>query len=48
MTKIGTKVTDCRDGSAILYHIDLPRDQAEKNFLERMKEEAEKWLAKNS
>jgi len=42
------EVWDCRDGSMILYHTDLPREQAEAKFLEHLKEEAEKWLAKKA
>lgn len=42
------EVWDCRDGSMILYHTDLPRDQAEVKFLDHIKEEAEKWLAKSA
>jgi len=38
------EVWDCRDGSMILYHTDLPRAKAEIKFLENIKEEAEKWL----
>ena len=40
------EVWDCRDGSMILYHTDLPREKAELKFLEHLKEEAESWLAK--
>jgi len=39
------EIWDCRDGSMILYHIDLPREQAELKFFEHLKQEAEKWLA---
>ncbi len=30
------EIWDCRDGSMILYHTDLPRDQAEKKFIEHL------------
>lgn len=39
------EIWDCRDGSMILYHTDLPRDKAEVKFMEHLKEEAVKWLA---
>ena len=38
------EIWDCRDGSMILYHTDLPREEAERKFLEHLKHEAEKWL----
>jgi hypothetical protein len=40
------EIWDCRDGSRILYHTDLPRDQAENKFEEHLIEEAQNWLAK--
>ena len=40
------EIWDCRDGSMILYHTDLPRDQAEVKFREHLVEEAEKLLEK--
>ena len=38
------EIWDCRDGSMILYHTDLPREEAERKFLEDLKHEAENWL----
>lgn len=38
------EIWDCRDGSMILYHTDLPRDEAELKFKEHLLEEAEKLL----
>jgi len=38
------EIWDCRDGSIILYHTDLPREEAEVKFLEHLREEAKKWL----
>lgn len=38
------EIWDCKDGSMILYHTDLPRDQAEIKFREHLVEEAENWL----
>jgi hypothetical protein len=39
------EIWDCRDGSMILYHTDMPRKKAEVKFMEHLKEEAVKWLA---
>lgn len=38
------EIWDCRDGSMILYHTDLPRDEAEMKFTEHLIEEVEKLL----
>lgn len=38
------EIWDCRDGSMILYHTDLPRAEAEKKFKEHLVEEAKKLL----
>ncbi|WP_446008138.1 hypothetical protein [Candidatus Electrothrix sp.] len=38
---------DCQDGSMILYHTDLPREEAEKKFVEHIIEESRKILNKN-
>jgi hypothetical protein len=38
------EIWDCRDGSMILYHTDLPRAEAEVKFREHLVEEAEKLL----
>ncbi len=38
------EIWDCKDGSMILYHTDLPRSEAEKKFEEYLIEEAQKWL----
>ena len=38
------EIWDCRDGSMILYHADLPRDQAEDKFFEHLRESATDWL----
>ena len=38
------EIWDCRDGSRILYHTDLPRPEAEKKFLEYLVDESRKWL----
>jgi hypothetical protein len=40
------EIWDCRDGSMILYHTDLPRDQAEVKFKEHLIEEAKLLLEK--
>ena len=40
------EIWDCRDGSMILYHTDLPRAEAEIKFKEHLVEEAEKLLKK--
>jgi hypothetical protein len=38
------EIWDCRDGSMILYHTDLPRAEAEEKFKGHLVEEAEKLL----
>ena len=38
------EIWDCRDGSMILYHTDLPRSEAEIKFKEHLIEEASNWL----
>ena len=38
------EIWDCKDGSMILYHNDLPRPEAETKFKEHLIEEAQKWL----
>ena len=38
------EIWDCRDGSMILYHTNLPRDQAEAKFFEHLRESAADWL----
>ncbi|YCM43885.1 hypothetical protein V2O64_21485 [Verrucomicrobiaceae bacterium 227] len=38
------EIWDCRDGSMILYHTDLPREQAEVKFFEQLRESASDWL----
>ena len=40
------EIWDCRDGSMILYHTDVPRDQAEKKFIEHLIEAAKEWKDK--
>ncbi len=42
------EIWDCRDGSMILYHTDLPREQAELKFLDHLKDEAKKWLTNST
>lgn len=42
------EIWDCRDGSMILYHTELPRHEAEKKFIEHLKEAAAEWLKKNT
>lgn len=37
------EIWDCRDGSIIICHADLPREEAEKKFLEYLEEEIIKW-----
>lgn len=37
------EIWDCRDGSMILNHTDLPRDQTEKKFIEHLVEAAKEW-----
>jgi hypothetical protein len=37
------EIWDCRDGSMLLYHTDLPRDQAEVKFIEHLTEAAKEW-----
>jgi len=39
------EIWDCKDGSMILYHTDLPREKAELKFREHLIEEAENWLS---
>lgn len=41
------EIWDCRDGSMILYHTDLPRDQAEKKFIEHLIDTAREWKKKD-
>jgi len=41
------EIWDCRDGSMILYYTDLPRDQAEKKFIEHLIEAAKEWKQPN-
>jgi hypothetical protein len=38
------EVWDCRDGGMILYHTDLPREEAEQKFIQHIVEEAQKLL----
>jgi hypothetical protein len=38
------EIWDCRDGSMILYHADLPREKAEKKFIQNLREAAADWL----
>lgn len=38
------EIWDCRDGSMILHHTDLPRKQAEMKFFEHLRETASDWL----
>ncbi len=38
------EIWDCRDGSMILYHTDLPRSEAEKKFKTHIIKGALKWL----
>ena len=38
------EIWDCDDGDMILYHTDLPREQARVKFCEHLVEEAEKYL----
>ena len=38
------EIWDCRDGSMILYHTDLSREQAEVKFFEHLRESASDWL----
>jgi hypothetical protein len=35
---------DCRDGSILLYHTDLPRQEAEVRFTEHLVEAARDWI----
>lgn len=42
------EIWDCRDGSMILYHTNLPRQEAEKKFIEHLQEAAAEWLKKNT
>ena len=42
------EIWDCRDGSMILYHMDLPRDQAEAKFIEHLIEAARNWRNKTA
>lgn len=38
------EIWDCRDGSMILYHADLPREEADKKFIQNLREAAADWL----
>ncbi|WP_076012062.1 hypothetical protein [Alteromonas abrolhosensis] len=42
------EVWDCRDSSRLIYHEDLPRDEAEQKFLSYLMDECQKWLEINS
>ena len=42
------EIWDCRDGSMLLYHSDLPRDQAEAKFVEHLIESALTWKEKTA
>ncbi len=42
------EIWDCRDGSMILYHTDLPREKAELKFFEHLQEAATDWLRDNT
>ena len=42
------EIWDCRDGSMIHYHSDLPREQAEVKFFEHLRESATDWLRNNT
>ncbi|UJX26461.1 hypothetical protein L3Q70_04710 [Pseudoalteromonas sp. CF6-2] len=42
------EVWDCRDGSRLICHEDLPRDEAEQKFLSYLLDECQKWLEVNS
>jgi len=38
------EIWDCRDGSVLFYHADLPRDQAELKFRQYLLDAARAWL----
>jgi hypothetical protein len=38
------EIWDCKDGSRLSYHTDIPRHEADKKFKEYLYEECEKWL----
>lgn len=38
------EIWDCRDGSILFYHADLPRDQAELKFRQYLIDAAREWL----
>lgn len=42
------EVWDCRDGSRLICHEDLPRDEAEQKFLSYLLDECQKWLEVNT
>lgn len=42
------EVWDCRDGSRLICHEDLPRDEAEQKFLGYLMDESKSWLQTNS
>lgn len=42
------EIWDCRDGSMLLYHADLPRDLAEKKFVEHLREASTRWISDNT
>lgn len=42
------EVWDCRDGSRLICHEDLSRDEAEQKFLGYLMDECQKWLEVNS
>ncbi|MBA6292215.1 hypothetical protein H4J58_01030 [Colwellia sp. MB3u-70] len=42
------EVWDCRDGSRLICHEDLPRDKAEQKFLGYLMDESKNWLQANS
>lgn len=42
------EIWDCRDGSRLICHEDLPRDKAEQKFLGSLMDECQKWLEVNS
>jgi len=42
------EVWDCRDGSRLICHEDLPRDKAEQKFIGYLMDECQKWLEVNS
>ncbi len=42
------EIWDCRDGSMILYHTELPRAEAEVKFIEHLREAAADWMDRNT